>query len=295
MAKTVGFLGLGAMGAPMAWNIHKGGYALRVHNRTLEKAEPFRKEGIPVESNPRQLAEACDVIVVMVSDPHALRASVMQQDGLLEGLRPGTTVINMSTVSRESVLQIEAAVQTKEGRVLDCPVSGTVKPAKEGQLAILASGDKELVDEMSPLLETMGKKIFYCGELGQGTAMKFVVNLVLGGLMATLSEAVVLGRKEDIDMDTFFEILNGGPLGSAFMKMKGEMIRSGNFEKQFPVDLLLKDMNLILESAGDHGTALPTTASIREIVAAARGMGYGDEDMAAMVKVLQSTAGLPSD
>ncbi len=292
MAKKVGFIGLGTMGAPMAWNIHKAGYSLRVYNRSKEKTKSFQEENIPVFDTAKGLTTDSEIVILMVTGPTAVKDLLLQEDGVLHGLKPGTIVINMSTISNEATLGAADLVESHDGRFLDVPVSGTKKPAEDGTLVILAAGEQSLIKEVTPLLNTMGKAVIYCGETGQATNMKLMINLLLGSMMQGFAEALTFGKKVGLSIDDMMKTIESGGLHAPFYSAKGAAIRSDNFVKNFPVDLMLKDLNLVLDAGGKNGVMLPQTASTREMFTATDAMGYGDEDMAAVIKVLEKVAGI---
>jgi len=289
--KKVAFIGLGAMGGAMARNVQKGGFALGVYNRTPARAEPLRAEGAAVYANPSEAAKANEAVVIMVTDPPALEAVLDGKDGLIAGLEAkgdgSTLVVNMSTVSPAATLAAAERVRAAGGRFVDAPVSGTVKPARDGTLVVLAGGEEADVAAAEPLLQTMGKAVVRCGAAGQATRMKLVLNLMLGGMMQCLAEGLSLADSQGIDGKSVLEALAGGPMGAGLYQMKGGMMLGDEFTKQFPVDLMFKDLNLVLETAGQAHLPLPMTAAVRETFSAARGLGYGDEDMAAVIKVLR--------
>lgn len=283
----IGFIGLGAMGRAMARNIHRHGYTLGVYNRSAAPAEAFRELGVPVFGAASELAAASDTVVIMVTDPVALNSVLHGENGVLEGLRAGTCVINMSTVSHAATVEAAQAVGAHGGRFIDAPVSGTVKPAEEGTLVILAGGETRDIDAAEPLLKTMCKTVVRCGPVGQATRMKLVLNLMLAGMMQSLAEALALGEAVELDPQQILSAIGAGPLGAALYAMKGAMMLQGEFTKQFPVDLLAKDTGLVLEAAASKGLALPLTAAVNATLAAAHAQGYGDEDMAALYKVIK--------
>jgi 3-hydroxyisobutyrate dehydrogenase-like beta-hydroxyacid dehydrogenase len=288
----VGFIGLGTMGSPMAQNIRKAGHELVVYNRTESKAEPFRRVGVPAAHTPAELARQSDVVIIMVTGPKELLGVLQDQQGLLEGLKPGTVVINMSTVSLEATKRADDLVRSAGGRFLDAPVSGSKVPAEQGTLVVLAGGPSDLVQEMEPLLLTMGKKVVRCGEVPGGTAMKLMINLLLGTMMVDLAEALVFGSRLGLETDAMLETIASGAMAAPLFALKGDTITRGDYTKHFPVDLVFKDLNLVLAEAGSLGCPLPATAACREVYSAARAMGWGDEDMAAVYKVLQRLAGM---
>lgn len=287
---NVGFIGLGAMGAAMARNIQKS-YTLGVYNRSVMRSQPFMEEGVTVYSSPADAAFLNDVVIIMVTDPPALAEVVEGENGIVAGLHKktkGTTlIINMSTVSPEAILKAAAEIQAAGGRFVDAPVSGTVKPAQDGTLIILAGGNDADIDAAEPVLKTMGKAIVRCGAIGQATRMKLVLNLMLAGMMQCLAEGLSLAETQNLDGSAVLAAIGGGPLGAGLYQMKGGMMLNDDFGKQFPVDLMFKDLNLVLDTAGNSRLPLPMTAAVRETFSAARGLGYGNEDMAAVIKVLR--------
>lgn len=289
--KNIGFIGLGAMGAAMAHNIRKGGYTLGVYNRNILRSRPFMEEGITVYSSPADAAFFNDAIIIMVTDPPALAEVIDGDNGILTGLHRKTTgstlIINMSTVSPQATLAAAAKLRAAGGRFIDAPVSGTVKPAQDGTLIILAAGDDADIDAAEPLLKTMGKAVVRCGATGQATRMKLVLNLMLAGMMQCLAEGLSLAESQNLEGNAVLAAISGGPLGAGLYQMKGGMMLDEVFTKQFPVDLMFKDLNLVLDAAGQAQQPLPMTAIVRETFSAARGLGYGDEDIAAVIKVLR--------
>ena len=290
--KKIGFIGLGTMGMPMALNIAKAGYPLSVWNRSAEKTESLRQQGIEVCATPAALAAGCDSIIVMVFGPEALQDVLQGGQGICAGLRPGTVVINMSTVSRAATLAAAEAVQGRGGLFLDAPVAGSKKPAQDAALTILAGGERALVDRVTPLLKTMGKVIIYCGPSGQGTAMKLFINLFLGVLMQALAEGLCMGAKMGLARADMLATIENSAVCCPLFRVKGAAIDQGDFSKNFSVDLVFKDLNLLLAEAEKLGMPLPVTAAAREAFAAARTMGLGGEDMAAVIKVLENAAGV---
>jgi 3-hydroxyisobutyrate dehydrogenase-like beta-hydroxyacid dehydrogenase len=288
----IGFIGLGTMGTPMALNIKKAGYRLSVWNRTPAKAEPFRNLRITVCASPAEAAASCDALIIMVFGPEALHAVLHGGQGLCAGLKPGGTVINMSTVSREATLAAAAAVEACGAVFVDAPVAGSKKPAEDGTLTILAGGDRAEVDRLTPLLKTMGSAVIYCGPTGQGTAMKLFINLFLGTLMQSLAEGLCIGRKMGLEIPGMLATIENSAVSCPMFRIKGGAISRGDFSKNFSVDLLYKDLTLLLEAADRLGVPLALTAAAREAFAGARAMGFGDEDMAAVIKVLESAAGV---
>lgn len=275
----------------MAWNLHDAGLLASVYNRTSAKAKPFADRDVPVAASPADLAEQVEVIVVMVTADEALHAVLEGPQGVLSGLPPDAIVVNTSTVSVEATEQAATAVEAAEGRFVDAPVSGTVGPAEEGTLTVLAGAAPPLLDEVQPVLEVVGNPVVHCGAVGAGTTTKLFTNLLLGNLMQAYAEALVFGQKHGLSLDHMQDVIDASPVGAPLFGYKGPVVEERDFEKQFPVDLLLKDLDLIAEAAERRGVYLPQTAATREAVNGAKALGHGDEDMAAVLKLLEAVSG----
>lgn len=288
---TIGWIGLGAMGEPMARRLLQGGRLHGVYNRSDAPTRPFREEGVHVYPAPRPLATACDVVVVMVRDDAALEAVLFEDEGVVSGLRPGDIVVNMSTVSAAATAEAAVGVAAAGGHFVDAPVSGTVGPARQGTLVVLASGEDEVLEAIAPVLETFGS-VRRLGPAGQGTRAKLFINLLLGASMQALAEALVFGTRQGLDLATMLDIIDGGALAAPMFRLKGESIGARAFEKQFSVDLLLKDLDLALDEAREGGVYLPQAAATREAVSGVRALGHGEQDIAALVRLLESVSGI---
>ncbi|MCU4799580.1 NAD(P)-dependent oxidoreductase [Halobacteria archaeon HArc-gm2] len=286
---AVGFVGLGAMGAPMAWNLADAGFDLTVYNRTTERERPFAEAGVSVADSPKHLTERVEVVCLIVSDGDAV-AEVLDRDlGILAGVDEETTVVQMSTIGHDETEAAANAVTDRGGRFVDCPVSGTVGPAEEGTLVGLAGGDEDDVESVRPVLEAMCDPVVSCGDVGQGTNMKLFINLLLGDAMSAFAEALTFGANRDLSVEDMLTVVENGALDSPLFSAKGEQIAAGDFAPRFPADYQFKDLNLALDAAGEDGVPMGVTAAARELFSAARGRGHGGEDMAAVVKHLEET------
>lgn len=290
--QKVGSIGLGTMGTPMAWNVHRAGYQLGVYNRSEHRALPFQKEDIPLFQTPGRLADWADIIIIMVFGPEALMGVLNEEEGVTSAKIAGKTVINMSTVSREDTLAAADLVSGCGAFFLDAPVSGSKKPAEDGSLTILVGGSAELLESVRPVLECMGKTIILCGGTGAGTDMKLCINLLLGNLMQSFSEALTLGSSFGLQMEDMLETVRSSAVTCPMFNVKGNAIRSDNFEKNFPVELILKDLNLALQAGAREHVPLATTTAAREAFTAAMAKGFGSQDMCAVIKVLEEKTGL---
>jgi 3-hydroxyisobutyrate dehydrogenase-like beta-hydroxyacid dehydrogenase len=287
MALKVGFIGLGIMGQPMALNIVKGGYELAVFNRSGEKAEPLADAGAMVASTPKAVAEASDVIILVLAGPEAIDAVLTAPSGLMAGLRKGQTLINMSTVSPQYARQLAERLAARSVAAIDAPVSGSRKPAEQGALVILAGGPKDRIAELEPLLLCMGKKVVYCGDTGQGAGMKMAVNLLLGIMAAGICEAVNLGQKCGLDTATMLEIMLAGPMGCALFEFKKPMLIEDRFAAQFPLKHMTKDMRFALQTADENGAMVPIGHTVFQLFRQGMGQGLADMDFAAVKKIFE--------
>lgn len=284
-------IGLGAMGAPMAWNLDEAGHDLVVYNRTSERERPFAEAGVSVADSPKHLVERVDVACVMVSDGDAV-AEVLERDlGVCAGLHPDddTTVVQMSTIGHDETLAAAETVAAAGGRFVDAPVSGTVGPAEDGTLVGLAGGTDEDVERVRPVLEAMCEPVVHPGDVGQGTAMKLFINTLLGDTMAAYAEALTFGKAQGLAVEDMLTVVENGALAAPIYPAKTALIREGDYEPRFPVDYQHKDLSLALDRAGDTGVPMSVAAAAREQFSAARGAGHGEQDMAAVVRHLAAT------
>ena len=287
MTLNVGFIGLGIMGQPMAQNVVKGGYNVTVYNRSNEKTKPLSKAGATVASTPKALAEAADVIILMLAGPEAIDAVLEGPEGLMAGMKTGQTLVNMSTVSPQYSKQLADKLTAKSAVAVDAPVSGSRKPAEEGALVILAGGPKDKVTKLEPLFMCMGKKVVYCGDAGQGSSMKMAVNLLLGIMAAGICEAVNLGQKCGLDTATMLETMLAGPMGCALFEFKKPMLIDDSFSAQFPLKHMTKDIRFALQTADENGAMAPIGHTVFQLYRQSMGQGLADMDFAAVKKVFE--------
>ncbi len=278
----VGFLGLGIMGSNMAKRILASGYPLKVYNRTTSGAESLVAMGATLAKTPLELAQVSDVVIAMVSDDSALESVVFKDSGILPAMKDGKVFINMSTVSLDVVTKINRSVTAQGGVFIDAPVSGSKKPAEQGTLLILCGGDKEYVDKYAALLLTMGKKIMYAGKAGMGTKLKLTANLLLGGMMGILSEAVHFGAANGISPDIIFDMIDSSTLSSPLYTLKAGNILQHNFTPAFPLKHQYKDLNLVLGLADQLNITLPLTKAVDAVFETSVAEGKGDMDMSAV-------------
>ncbi|KAF0218472.1 MAG: 2-hydroxy-3-oxopropionate [Geobacteraceae bacterium] len=281
-----GFIGLGIMGSAIAKNLVNAGFEVTVWNRSPEKNKGLADLGAKMAETPQAVIESCPVTFTMLADPAAAREVCFGKYGVLDGISPGKGYVDMSTVDPETSQMIGGAVTAMGGRFLEAPVSGSRKPAEEGTLVILAAGDRTLFDEAMPGLERMGKKILYLGETGNGAKMKLVVNMVMGGMMAIFCEGLALGGKVGLDTADILDVIDSGAMANPMFKLKGGLIREGNFATAFPLKHMQKDLRLAVGLGDQASQPLFSAAAANEAFKNAKGLGFGDEDFSAIFKAI---------
>jgi len=292
MTATVGFVGLGVMGQPMAQNVLNGGFPLVVFNRTPSRATPLVERGARQVDSAEAVAEASNLLVTMLADSAAVEAVVFGQDGILDGLRPGSVLIDMSTGSPDTARNVAAAVRQKGADFLEVPVSGSVNLAQAGTLTLVAGGREDTFERCRPLLGTMGEAMFRVGEVGMATQLKLSLNLMVAGMMQVLAESLVLGVKAGLNPTTMLEVINASAVRSPLYSFKGEALCKRDFSTTFTLKNMIKDLNLILASGEKLGVFLPTTGVVKQLFVAAQAQGKADQDWSAVVTVLERIAGV---
>jgi 3-hydroxyisobutyrate dehydrogenase-like beta-hydroxyacid dehydrogenase len=292
MQPTIGWIGLGNMGVPMATNLLKAGYDVTVYNRTASKTEPLVSLGAKTASSPKELAESVDVVITMLSDSATVEEVVLDEAGVYGGLREGQTLIDMSTIAPDSTRKVADRLKEKGVALLDAPVSGSVKPATDGTLVILVGGDSSVYEQHKPIFDVLGKASYYFGVNGQGSNAKLAINMMLGLSLQALSEALVLGEKTGLDRATFLEMVGQTAVNSPIVAMKTPAILAGEHPAAFALKHMEKDFGLALEAAKQVEAALPATSAAYQTFVAAKANGLGDQDIAAILLQLESMSGI---
>lgn len=285
----VGFVGLGIMGSRMAGNLLKKGHELVVYNRTKDKAGPLIAQGAVFLESPRKVAESVSVIITMLSTPDAVTDSAMGKDGFLAHLRKGSLWIDCSTMNPSYSRKMADECRERGVHFMDAPVAGSKIPAEQAQLIFFAGGEKEDVEFSRPLLDAMGKAVIHIGGHGMGTSMKMVNNLLLAGAMAAFSEGLVLGETLGISREVLFNALLASPVSAPFLALKKPLIESGDFDAQFPLKWMHKDLQLASATAYECGVAMPASHAVKEAFALALRDGLGEKDFAALYQYLRQS------
>ena len=286
----VGFVGLGLMGLPMARRVLRAGFRLTVHNRTAAKAAPLVAEGAEQAATPAEAAERSDIVITMVTDSPDVEAVVAGERGLLAGAAPGTTWIDMSTISPEVTRRLGAAAAAGGVECLDAPVSGGPPGAEAGTLSIMAGGRREVLDACRPLLTVMGTTIVHVGDLGAGQVTKACNQVVIAATLAGIAEALVLGARAGVEPALIREALMGGYAGSRLLEVHGERMIKHAFQPGFFVRLHDKDLHIVIDMARSLAVSAPVTALAAQHFNALVADGDGELDNSAMVKVYERLA-----
>jgi 3-hydroxyisobutyrate dehydrogenase-like beta-hydroxyacid dehydrogenase len=295
MQKRIGFAGLGLMGGRMARQFLDKGFPLTVWNRTPEKCAPLEAAGARVARTPRELAEASDVVVTCVADPNAVGRIVFAEDGVRAAARPGFRYLETSTISPGLARRVAEVLRSKGADMLEAPVTGSKMGAEKGTLVLMTGGRREVHDELMPVMMAVGSKAIYCGDVGQASLVKLIGNTIISFMLEGLCEGLVVGRKAGLTLETMLEVIMASGYASPYFTFKGGAIARRDWDTHFSIDLLVKDQGLMLDEAAAHGAPMPGLAAIREVFQAARAQGFGPEDIAAVVKAVETAAGLPAD
>jgi 3-hydroxyisobutyrate dehydrogenase-like beta-hydroxyacid dehydrogenase len=290
----LGFIGLGAMVGRNDQRLLAAGYYLTVHYRARERARHMEQGGARFAQTPGQVAAAADVVLSSLTDDAVVEEVMLGPEGALAEARPGTTFIEMSTVSPRTTGRLNKAATPRDLAVLDAPVSGSTPQAEEGQLVILVGGREEMYRECLPILDLLGKKSFYMGPAGSGTATKLCLNTLLGVGVQALAEAIALGLRSGLDNQRLLQMLGETTVLSPSQKSKLEHAKTGEYPATFPLRLMYKDFSLISQHALELSVAMPTTAAAAQVCAVehARHDAQGDEDFSAVIRTAQRMAGL---
>lgn len=284
---SVGFLGLGIMGFPMAQNLIKAGCDVTVWNRTLSKSEPLVALGGKYKLSPKEVAESCDITFAMLANPEIAVDVACGEHGVVKGMSPRKGYIDVSTVDAATSKMISAAIKETGARFLEAPVSGSKKPAEDGQLIFLTAGDKPLFDLVAPYLDIMGKSKFYLGEVGNASALKLVVNMILGSTMASFAEGLNLIEKVGVDPKFLVEVISQGALSAPMFAIKGPQMIQSMYPTSGPLKHQQKDLRLVLELAETVSQPTPVAAAANELYKAAKSRGLSDMDFSSVIEALK--------
>jgi len=283
----IGFIGLGIMGSRMANSLAEAGYELIVYNRTKEKAQALlTKENVTWKNSTAELAKEADYLITMLSSPSVVEQMAAGEKGFLTHLKPESTWIDSSTVNPSFTEKMASLSQENKIHFVDAPVAGSKAPAEKGELIFLIGGDENIVNNCVPFFKTMGKKYIYAGENGKGASLKMVFNLLLGQAMHAFAEGMALGESLGIDKKMLFDTLIDSPVVAPFIKLKRNKMEQNDYDPEFPLKWMQKDLHLASKTGFEQGVGLPAVNVIKEIYALAKNADYADKDFSAIYKYL---------
>ena len=294
MPETIGFIGLGLMGRPMATNLLKAGYPLIVHSRSPQPVETLVALGAARAESPADVARQVTRIITMVPDSADVEQVLEGANGVFSALQRGTIIIDNSSIAPGVARRLAGKAKSLGAQMLDAPVSGGEIGAVGGTLSIMVGGDADAFDTVKPILDVMGnpEKVVRIGDAGAGQLCKVCNQMVIAGTLGAVAEAFALAKKSGIDARRMREVLLGGFAASRVLEVHGERILTSNYKPGFKTSLFAKDLKIASSTLADNQVPAPISAAVRQLVTAQMAAGGGDEDYSAMAKVILDLARL---
>ncbi len=290
MSERIGFIGLGVMGRPMARNLLRGGFDVVAFTRDRDVLAEIAAEGAEAGSGPADVASRSDVVITMLPTSAVVAEVVGGPGGVLEGARPGSLVVDMSTIDPSVSRSLAGAARERGVGMLDAPVSGGDVGAQQGALSIMVGGDAADFERAGPVFAALGKTVVHVGPHGAGQVVKACNQIVVGITYAAVSEALVLGSKAGVDPALILDVLSGGLAANRIMEVRRRNFLEHDFTPGFKIDLHHKDLTIALEAGGESGVALPLTAAVQQMFRALRAHGRGDLDHSALLTLVEDLA-----
>lgn len=290
----VGVIGLGAMGSRMAQRLLDAGYPLTVYNRSRERAEPLGQAGATVANAAGEVIAACDVVLTMLADDAAVRATLLGAESALSAAQSQRhlLLIEMSTISVGTIQEVAQAAEHAGITLLDAAVSGSTPQAQAGELSIFVGGEEQALERARPVLEVLGKSVDYVGPGGNGKLMKIVTNALLGLGIQAIAEALALGQKGGLDLSRMIEVLSGTAVVSPSQKAKFQNARQDDYSPTFALRLMAKDYSLVMNESDRLAVPMPATAAARQMALAERARSDGDQDFSVLIRLMRQLAGV---
>jgi 2-hydroxy-3-oxopropionate reductase len=289
---TLGFIGLGIMGKPMAHNLLAAGYPLIVHNRSQAAVVELIQAGAAKAGSPREIAERSEVVITMLPDSSDVELVATGPEGIVDGAKAGLIYVDMSTIAPAVAVHVAEVLAEKGVRCLDAPVSGGDIGAQKGTLSIMAGGDEVTFAEVKPIFDVLGTSTVLCGPNGAGQTVKACNQVLVAVTIAGVSEALALGAKAGVDPAKIVQVLGGGLARCGVLENRGQRMVRGDFEPGFRIRLHYKDLNIIRQTSKDYGVPLPATAAVHELFATAMAWERGDLDHTGLLTVVEDLAGI---
>lgn len=291
--RNLAFVGLGAMGAPMAKSLLSAGFGLNVFDVREENTQPLVEMGATGASSPREAAENAEALILMVVNAEQTGAALFGEDGAAEALAPGTPVVVMSTVGPEPIRELDGRLSGRQLRLLDAPVSGGVARAERGDLLIMAGGPEDLFGGLQPALDAMGSTVVHCGPAaGDGQSVKLVNQLLCGIHIAAAGEALAYAEALGLDPDSVYETIRHGAAGSFMLEDRGRrMLDRAFLPPKSALDIFVKDMGLVREAAAERGFETPLSDAAHRLYETGSSLGFGREDDSGVLRVFEEGMG----
>ena len=288
--KKIGFIGLGIMGGPMARNLMAAGYPLTVYDIVPEKVDAVVKAGAEAGSSSRDVAAKSEIVITMLPNSPEVKEAVLGPSGVLEGARPGTILIDMSSIAPLASQEVSAQASEKGVILLDAPVSGGEPKAVEGTLAIMVGGPADTFEQVKDLLGVMGASVTRVGDIGSGNTTKLANQIIVALNIAAMSEAMVLATKAGVDPERVFQAIRGGLAGSTVLDAKMPLVLEGRFKPGFRIELHIKDLANALDTAHEIGVPVPLSGVVMEAMQALKVDGKGGDDHGGIVQFYEKLA-----
>lgn len=288
--KKIGFIGLGIMGKPMAMNLLKAGYSLTVYDIVPDKVKDVVEAGAEAASSNKEVAQKSELVITMLPNSPDVKEAVLGNNGVLEGAKAGTILIDMSSIAPLASKEVAERAKEKGVVMLDAPVSGGEPKAVEGTLAIMAGGPQETFDQVEDILDIMGASVTRVGEIGSGNMTKLANQIIVALNIAAMSEAMVLATKSGVDPEKVFEAIRGGLAGSAVLDAKMPLVLKGNFKPGFRIELHIKDLANALDTAHEVGVPVPLSSAVMEVMQALKVDGKGSDDHGGIIQFYEKLA-----
>jgi 2-hydroxy-3-oxopropionate reductase len=289
--QTIGFVGLGIMGAPMAKNLLDAGYTVVGHNRSQDPVDEHVAAGGEAAATPKEAAERADVLVMCLPDSDVVAEVMRKEDGVLAGLSGGEVVVDTSTISPTVTEELAAEVRERGANMLDAPISGGESGAIEATLSIMVGGDEDVLDEVRPVLEAMGETITHCGDNGAGQVTKACNQIVVAGSMVAISEALVFAHKADADLQAVVDAISGGAAGCWALDNRAPSMIRGDFDPGFFASYQYKDLRIATDAGEAYGSPMPQTELAHELYKSMEQTGRGMDDNSGVMQVIEDLAG----
>ena len=288
--KRIGFIGLGVMGKPMALNLVKAGYALRVYDHNLPNMEVLAARGAEIASSAKEAAWGMEAVITMLPDSFHVKTAVMGEDGVLQGASQGAILVDMSSISPLAAREISKAAAERGVAMLDAPVSGGEPKAVDGSLAIMVGGPAEAFEKVKDALLVMGASATLLGGTGSGSTTKLANQIIVALNLAAMSEAMVLAAKAGVEPEKVFRAIRGGLAGSTVLDAKMPLVLAGDFKPGGRIELHLKDMMNALDTAHELGVPLPLSSQVAEIMQALKVDGKAGDDHGGLIQFYEKLA-----